>query len=60
MQDIVGMRTVTVRIGSYGEVMHPEPFAHTLKDLMSQPVDARVRRTPGSSRLRRPLPFRRR
>jgi hypothetical protein len=54
------MRTVTVRIASYREGMHPELFNYILKDLMNQHYDARQARTPGSSRLRRPRPSRRR
>jgi hypothetical protein len=40
--------------------MHPELFTYILKDLMNQHLDARQGGTPGSSRLRKPRPSRRR
>jgi hypothetical protein len=52
------MRTVSVRIASYVEDMHPELFTYILKDLMNQHLDARQGTTPGSSRVRKPRPSR--
>jgi hypothetical protein len=40
--------------------MHPELFSYILKDLMNERIDVRHGTTPGSSRLRRPRPSRRR
>ncbi|MDQ1424537.1 MAG: hypothetical protein QOD72_2035 [Acidimicrobiaceae bacterium] len=40
--------------------MHPELFSYILKDLLNQHLDASMGRTPGSSRIRRPTPSRRR
>ncbi len=54
------MRTEAVRIVSYREDMHPELFTYILKDLMIHHLDARLGRSPGSSRLRKPRSVRNR